>query len=211
LVQSIVEDAPLDIKNDTVFSEVVQALVFGHGASLSVQATVDVNSLTALGEFEVRKIPAKGEIFIKPLSGGQFQMPEIKGMEVVDSTETSLTLQTRVNMTNPTDYSATIPFCNVSIWVNNTRVGYAWASQQHIVPGPNDLTARASWEVGKVGGEWLSQYISGYNTTLTIKSHAGSIPNFPDPHMEMTVPTPHILSHPLKETTVRELIFTKLS
>ena len=203
LIQSIVKDAPLDIQNDSLFSEVVQALVFGHGVALGVQAIVDVDTTTALGEFVVRRIPAKGEIFIKPLRGGDFSMPVVQGMEVVDSTETSLTLQARVNMTNPTDYSATIPFCNVSIWVNDTRVGYAWASDTHVVPGPNNLTAKASWEVGKIGRLWLSQFISGYNTSLTIKSHAGSIPNFPDPKMEMTVPTPHMIDHPLRETTVR--------
>ncbi|KIY00958.1 uncharacterized protein Z520_03624 [Fonsecaea multimorphosa CBS 102226] len=202
LVQSIVKDAPLEIKNQTLFSKVVQALIFGKGASLSVQATVDVNTHTALGEFVVRRIPAKGQIFIKPLRAGDFQMPEIKGMEVVDSSETSLTLQARVNVTNPTDYSATIPYCNVSIWANDTRVGYAWAYSQHVVPGSNDLTANASWEVGKIGREWLSQYISGYNTSLTIKSHAGSIPNFPDPGVEMTVPAPHMVSHPLREATM---------
>lgn len=200
LVQSIVKDAPLDIKNDTVFSKVVQELLFGHGAALSVQANVDVNTRTALGEFVVRRIPAKGNIFIKPLSQG-FRMPEIQGMEVVDTSETSLTLQARVNVTNPTEYSASIPFCNVSIWVNDTRVGYAWASAD-IVPGPNNVTAKASWEVSAVGREWLSRYISGYNTTLTVKSHAGSIPNFPDPGVELTVPAPHVLGHFLKEATV---------
>ncbi|KIW95511.1 uncharacterized protein Z519_04096 [Cladophialophora bantiana CBS 173.52] len=202
LIQSIVKDAPLEIKNESLFSQVVQALIFGKGASLSVQATVDVNTHTALGEFVVRRIPAKGQIFIKPLRSGDFQMPEIKGMEVVATSETSLTLQARVNVTNPTDYSAKIPYCNVSIWVNDTRVGYAWASSQHVVPGPNNLTANASWEVGNIGREWLSQYISGYNTSLTIKSHAGSIPNFPDPGVEMTVPAPHMLSHPLREATM---------
>lgn len=202
LVQSIVQDAPLEIKDDSVFAKVVQDLVFGHGAALSVQASVDVNTLTALGEFTVRKIPAQGDIFVKPVAG-DFQMPEIKGMEVVDTSETSLTLQARVNLTNPTDYSVTIPYCNVSLWVNNTRVGYAWLSAD-VVPGPNDIVARASWEVGAVGSEWLSQYISGYNTTLTIKTHADSIPNFPDPRVEMTVPTPKMFGHKfLKETTVR--------
>lgn len=211
LIESVVEDAPLEIQNDSLFSEVVQALVFGHGASLSVQAAVDADTRTALGAFVVRRIPAKGEIFIKPLRGGDFSMPKIQGMEVVDTTESSLTLQARVNVTNPTDYSASIPFCNVSIWVNDTRVGYAWASNQHVVPGPNNLTARASWETGKTGAEWLSQYISGYNTSLTIKSHAGSIPNLPDPKMSLTVPTPHMLLHPIKETTVSDAGLLKFS
>ncbi|EXJ85084.1 hypothetical protein A1O3_05759 [Capronia epimyces CBS 606.96] len=207
LVQSIVKDAPLEIKDQSVFAKVVQDLVFGSGAALSVHASVDVNTLTALGEFVVRKIPAQGDIFVKPLAG-DFQVPEIKGMEVVDTSETSLTLQAKVNVTNPTEYSVTIPYCNVSLWVNHTRVGYAWLSAD-VVPGPNEITARASWEVGEVGREWLSQYISGYNTTLTVRSHADSIPNFPDPRVEMTVPTPKMFGHQfLKETTMHLLSST---
>ncbi|KIX04571.1 uncharacterized protein Z518_05441 [Rhinocladiella mackenziei CBS 650.93] len=200
LVQSIVKDAPLEIKNDSVFSKVVPKLLFGDGATFSVHATVDVNTETALGEFVVRRIPAKGNIFIKPLGGG-VETPEIKGMEVVDTSEKSLTLQARVNVTNPTGYSASVPYCNVSIWVNETRIGYAWASA-NIVPGPNNVTVRASWEVGDVGREWLSQYISGYNTTLTVKSHAGSIPKVPNPHVELTLPTPKLSGHFLKEATM---------
>ena len=199
LVESIVKDAPLEIKDDSVFSKVVQRLLFGDGVPLSVHANVDVNTHTALGGFVVRNVPAKGEIFIKPLVG-DFKMPEIKGMEVVDTSENSLTLQARVNVTNPTEYSASIPYCNVSIWVNETRVGYAWVSA-NIVPGPNDVTMRASWKTG-LGREWLSQYISGYNTTLTVKSHPGSIPSIPDPKLELTIPTPKLFGHFLKETTV---------
>jgi hypothetical protein len=201
LVQSVVKEAPLEIEDQAVFSKVIQKLVFGDGATLSVKANVDVNTLTALGEFVVRKIPAEGEIFIKPVMGN-FKMPEIKGMEVVDTSETSLTLQARVNVTNPTDYSASVPHCNVSLWVNETRVGYAWASAD-IVPGPNDIVVRASWEVGDVGREWLSQYISGYNTTFTVKTHPGSIPRLPDPRLELTLPAPKLLGHFLKEATVR--------
>ena len=200
LVQSVVEDAPLKILDDSVFTRVVQELLFGDGVSLSVHAKVDVNTNTALGEFVVRHIPAQGNIFVKPLRG-DFKMPEIKGMEVIETSEHALTLQASVNVTNPTEYSASVPYCNVSLFVNETRVGYAWVSAD-IVPGPNEVTMRASWEVGKIGREWLSQFISGHNTTLTVKTHAGSIPNFPDIGLELTMPSPKMFGHFLKETTV---------
>lgn len=200
LVESIVKDAPLIISDDDVFTSVVHELLFGNGVSLSVHAKVDVNTNTALGKFVVRNIPAQGEIFIKPIRGG-FKMPEIKGMKIVDTSEHALTLQARVNVTNPTEYSASVPYCNVSLLVNDTRVGYAWVSAD-IVPGPNEVTMSAAWEVGSVGREWLSQFVSGYNTTLTVKTHAGSIPRFPDVGLELTIPTPKLFGHFLKETTV---------
>lgn len=200
LVESIVKEAPLIISDDDVFTSVVHELLFGKGVSLEVHAKVDVHTDTALGTFVVRNIPAQGDIFIKPITGG-FKMPEITGMEVVETSEHALTLQAKVNVTNPTEYSASVPYCNVSLLVNGTRVGYAWISAD-VVPGPNEVIMKASWEVGSVGREWLSQFISGYNTTLTVKTHAGSIPRFPNVGLELTMPTPKIFGHFLKETTV---------
>ena len=65
-VESIVKDAPLNITDDDVFADLVQALVFG-GKSLvlGVRANVDVETETALGKFLVRDIPAEGKVFVK--------------------------------------------------------------------------------------------------------------------------------------------------
>lgn len=66
LVQSIVKDAPLNITDDDVFTDVAQALVFGaKPVVLGVQAKVDVETETVLGKFIVRDIPAKGKVFVK--------------------------------------------------------------------------------------------------------------------------------------------------
>lgn len=65
-IDSIVKDAPLDITDDSVFSAVVQALVFGgKPVVLGVKANVDVETETALGKFVVRDIPAEGKVFVK--------------------------------------------------------------------------------------------------------------------------------------------------
>jgi len=65
-VESIVKDAPLNITDNDVFADLVEALVFG-GKSLvlGVQANVDVETETALGKFVVRDIPAEGKVFVK--------------------------------------------------------------------------------------------------------------------------------------------------
>lgn len=66
LVQSIVKKAPLDITDDDVFADVVQALVFGSKpVVLGVQAKVDVETETVLGKFVVRGVPANGKVFVK--------------------------------------------------------------------------------------------------------------------------------------------------
>ena len=65
-VESIVKDAPLEITNNDVFADLVQALVFGgKGLVLGVKAKVDVETDTALGAFVVRDIPAEGKVFVK--------------------------------------------------------------------------------------------------------------------------------------------------
>jgi hypothetical protein len=66
LVQSNINDAPLDITDDNVFTDVVQALLFGDkSVFLSIKALVDVETETALGAFAIRKIPAEGQVPVK--------------------------------------------------------------------------------------------------------------------------------------------------
>ena len=65
-VESIVKNAPLEITDEDVFSQVVQALVWGNKkVVLGVRAQVDVETETALGTFVVRDIPAEGKVFVK--------------------------------------------------------------------------------------------------------------------------------------------------
>ena len=69
LVQSAVDNAPLEITDEDVFTEVVQALIWGStGVILGIKADMDVETVTALGELVVRKIPAEGKIFVKRMS-----------------------------------------------------------------------------------------------------------------------------------------------
>jgi hypothetical protein len=66
LVQSSINDAPLNITDDDVFTDVVQALLFGSkSVFLSIKALVDVETETALGAFAIRKIPAEGQVPVK--------------------------------------------------------------------------------------------------------------------------------------------------
>ena len=65
-VESIVKNAPLEITDDNVFADMVQALLFGDKpVVLGVKADVDVETETALGKFVVRDIPAEGKVFVK--------------------------------------------------------------------------------------------------------------------------------------------------
>ena len=182
LIESDIDKAPLRIEDDDVFTEVIEALVFsGKGVVLTVKALVNVNTVTALGEFVVREIPAEGGVFVKPLTLSKLK-PQIGQLRVVDTSKSSVTLQARVNVSNPTDYSAHIPFMNISMSNNDTVLGYGIAKDVDVVPGNNtNLLVNALWmpENDTVGRQFLSQYISGLNTTLTLRTHEASIPTQP--------------------------------
>lgn len=65
-IASIVRNAPLNVTDDGVFADLVEALIFGGKAVvLDVQAQVDVETETALGKFIVRDLPAQGKVFVK--------------------------------------------------------------------------------------------------------------------------------------------------
>lgn len=65
-VESLVKKAPLKVTDDDVFTDLVEALLFGgKPVVLGVKADVDVETESALGKFVVREIPAEGEVFVK--------------------------------------------------------------------------------------------------------------------------------------------------
>jgi hypothetical protein len=64
-IKSRIEDAPLDVTDNDVFSSVLEALFFGKPLLLTVDALVDVKVTTVLGEIVVKKMPAHGVVPIK--------------------------------------------------------------------------------------------------------------------------------------------------
>lgn len=75
-----------------------------------------------------------------------------------------------VNITNPTEYFATVPYVNIKLLSNGTHLGYAVAETIKVAPGENDnIPIHFTWNPlgssGKAGirqgRELLSRYISG--------------------------------------------------
>lgn len=81
-----------------------------------------------------------------------------------------LSLQAKMSFSNPTEYSAHVPFANVNILKNGTVLGNATVRDLTVLRGPNeDISVAAVWDPTslngdkgwQVGKELLSQYISG--------------------------------------------------
>lgn len=91
-------------------------------------------------------------------------------LEVVDTTHSSLQISTRVNFTNPTDYSATVPYADALVIFNDTAVAHVVVRNFSVVPGNNtNATVEFSWNPLKTGGKdgvdagrkLISSFISG--------------------------------------------------
>ena len=93
--------------------------------------------------------------------------PEVGSLKILETTRSSLLIEAKVNVTNPTNYSAAVPYVNINLLSNDTLLGRATARNVHVVPGRNDnILVKATWDPSnsaglEVGRELLSQYISG--------------------------------------------------
>lgn len=67
-ITSRVVDAPIDITDSDIFSDLVQKLFFGHDDVLDVKASVDLKVATVLGKLVLKGVPAQGKIPVKRLS-----------------------------------------------------------------------------------------------------------------------------------------------
>ncbi|KAH2801439.1 hypothetical protein KXW19_001114 [Aspergillus fumigatus] len=190
LVNFAIKDAPLNVTNEDALTEILQSLIFERKpVDLRVVAVVDAEVATKLGQFPVRGIPAEGAVQVKPPFSGTFDelMPRLESIEVGHTTDSSMLVKTRMNVTNPTKYSASVPFADFLMLYNGTKVAHITALDI-AVASKSDATVRVDimWEPSKggpdgveAGREFLSKCVSGSNITMTVQGHEGTIPALP--------------------------------
>ncbi|CAK7244770.1 MAG: hypothetical protein STHCBS139747_006316 [Sporothrix thermara] len=65
-IQSRIDNAPLNVTDGDVLTEVIQKLIFGgQNVNLRIKALVDIRVETILGNLEIKDVPAEGEIPVK--------------------------------------------------------------------------------------------------------------------------------------------------
>lgn len=103
--------------------------------------------------------------------------PKVFNLQVLTTGPSSLTLEALVNFTNPTEYTATVPYIDIHILNNGSLLGHATAKTITVGPGENfNMPVTAVWDPLTMGGEkaravgieLLSQYISGMIIYLTL-------------------------------------------
>lgn len=94
----------------------------------------------------------------------------MESLELGASTASSLTVKTKVNITNPTPYSAFVPFVDFRLLYNETKVAHITGRDLSVFPGINHgMPIDLQWSPLDLGGtdgvtagrELISQYISG--------------------------------------------------
>ncbi|UKZ80494.1 hypothetical protein TrVFT333_008255 [Trichoderma virens FT-333] len=208
-ITSRITNVPLDITDGDVFSDVMGELLLGDkDILLDVEARVDIKVSTVLGDLVLRDVPAKGKIPVKQLPGKSLTEiePRVSNLVILNTTKHAVHMQASVNITNPTPYTASIPFANVHVYHEGLLIGEVVANHLDVQLGNNsNLAVFATWDPVSLGGEkshkaaaqLLSDYLSGKNTTLTFKTHKGSIPGMPIigdalSKFNITLPTPRI-------------------
>ncbi|GIC91202.1 uncharacterized protein Aud_007644 [Aspergillus udagawae] len=191
LVNFAMKDAPLRVTDEDVLTEILQSLIFeGKPVDLRVVAAVDAEVVTKLGQFAVRGIPAKGAVQVKPPFSGSFDelMPRLESLEVGPTTDSSMLVKTRVNVTNPTEYSAAVPYADFMMLYNGTKVAHITALDIALASkAVATIRVDIMWEPSKggqdgveAGREFLSKCVSGSNITVTVQGHEGTIPTLPE-------------------------------
>jgi hypothetical protein len=136
-----------------------------------------------------RPLIRPADLSAAPTTGGSFGDldPRVGSIRVLDTTPGSMTLQALVNVTNPTPYAARIPYVSVFLSSNGSVVGEAIARDLDIAKGRNEnLLVWATWNPSlgghsgkKIGRALISEYLSGFNTTIDLRAHKDSFPSRP--------------------------------
>ncbi|KID91527.1 pre-rRNA processing protein [Metarhizium guizhouense ARSEF 977] len=190
-VVSRIVDTPIDITDSDTFSNIIQELLFGdEDIILDVNSTVDVKVSTVLGNLVIRRVPAAGKVPVKHVPGDTLAAlnPQVGDVHILNTSSTGVHIQASVNVTNPTPYTASIPYVNIHILEDNLLIGEAITKNLHFKSGVNtNIIVEATWDPPSFGGKkahqaarrLLSEYLSGKNTTITLRTHNGTIPTVP--------------------------------
>lgn len=114
--------------------------------------------------------------------------PQVGGVWIRNTTSTAVRLECAVNFTNPTPHTASIPFANVYFLSEDCILGDVTVQNLVVTEGNvTNVAVSTAWDPAGFGGDasrqagrrLLSDYLSGRNTSITIRTHRHSIPSLP--------------------------------
>src|SRR5688572_3747047 len=81
-------------------------------------------------------------------------LPQVSDLRIINTTSTGIQLQALLNCTNPTPYTAWVPYVNAHIYANESMIGEAIARDINVTVGNNsNIRVTATWDPFLFGGE----------------------------------------------------------
>lgn len=211
-VEGDLKDAPINITDYDVFQRVARKIFSGGGKGmvLGIDGNADADIVIGLGQFAIQKIPAHGNITLDGLFPDfrSMPLPKVGDVVVESSTEQSINIRVGISVKNPTPWEVIFPYSNVRVSHDGTFLGNGTVKNLHLKKGVNNFTVLVAWdphgtsgkEGEKVGSEVMGEYISGYNTTLSLSTHEKSFPTMPSlgrlmSDILLTLPMPPLIRH----------------
>lgn len=108
---------------------------------------------------------------------GDLINPRVESLDILHTTHSTISMQATVNFTNPTPYSASIPYIDCLLLFNGSALAHVTGRALSVVPGHNVgipfevlwSPLAASGDIGVIRGrELLSSYVSGNSTILSV-------------------------------------------
>ena len=116
-VKTRVAEVPIEVLDPIVFQRVMAKVFRGEGSvTIGVDGTVDAKATVLIGDFTLRGIPVHGDVDVEGISPfGDLNMSLIGGINVASTTKNSITLTSTVEVKNPTEYEAVVPYLNLHL------------------------------------------------------------------------------------------------
>jgi Protein of unknown function (DUF3712) len=116
-VTTRVAEVPVDVLDPIAFQRVMTKVLRGEGTvTIGVDGTVDAQATVLIGKFTIRGIPVHGDVDVEGISPfGDLDMKLVGGVNLVSTTTDSITLTAAVEVKNPTEYEAVVPYLNLHL------------------------------------------------------------------------------------------------
>jgi hypothetical protein len=112
-----VTEVPVEVLDPLVFNRVMRKVLQGGGVvEIGIQGVVDGQVKVLVGEFALRGIPVERTVEVE----GTFPLPKVDmhltgGVGLLETTRKGMQVRTSVQVENPTEYEAVIPYLNLRL------------------------------------------------------------------------------------------------
>jgi hypothetical protein len=116
-VKARVAEVPIEVIDSLAFQRVMtKVLKGGSTVEIGVEGTVDAKVSVLVGKFAIRGIPVKGIVEVQGIYPFDDVNMELVGdINVLSTSQESVTLTSTVKVNNPTEYEAFVPYLNLHV------------------------------------------------------------------------------------------------